>query len=118
MKKPSDWCSVAAAISVLGGRWKPLILHELSVGTLRFNELLRRIPDASHQVLTSHLRQLESDGIIERRVLHSTQPHVEYSLTQFGMHAMPALHLLDHWGREYLRRSTHPEPGPDSQSES
>ena len=44
MKKPCDWCSVSAAISALGGRWKPLILHELSVGTLRFNELLRVSP--------------------------------------------------------------------------
>ena len=105
MKKPADWCSVAASIAALGGRWKPLILYELSLSPVRFNELWRRIPDASHQVLANHLRQLEKDGVIIRTVRGTNPLHVEYSLSAFGEEALPALRLLDKWGKLFLERS-------------
>ncbi|MBC8101697.1 MAG: winged helix-turn-helix transcriptional regulator [Cytophagales bacterium] len=98
-------CSVEATIAVVGGRWKPLILHQLLTGTRRFGELRRAIPGATQQMLTQQLRELEADGIIHREVYAQVPPKVEYSLTQYGQTLEPILSAMHEWGQLFLLRS-------------
>src|SRR5437660_3177283 len=82
-------CSVEAAMDVIGGKWKGLVLYHLLSGTKRFNELNRLIPSASIRMLTLQLRELEEDGVINRKVYPQVPPKVEYSLTDFGKELEP-----------------------------
>ncbi|HEU5080346.1 MAG TPA: helix-turn-helix domain-containing protein [Opitutaceae bacterium] len=91
-------CPVARALHFIGGKWKPLILHELMGGPLRASELARRVPEVLPKVLTEQLRQLESDGLIAREVRPQFPPHVEYSFTEFGQSLRPSLRELCKWG--------------------
>jgi DNA-binding HxlR family transcriptional regulator len=77
-------CPVEAAIDVIGGKWKPLILWWLHQRTHRFAELRRKIPRITEKMLTQHLRELEADGIVHRQVYAAVPPKVEYSLTEYG----------------------------------
>jgi DNA-binding HxlR family transcriptional regulator len=79
-----DQCPVSNALRVIAGKWKPLILRELKDGSRRFSQLQRRIPEASQKVLTSQLRQLERDGLVERRVFQESILRTEYTLTAYG----------------------------------
>ena len=98
-KKPElQQCPVKAAISALGGKWKPLIVYYLRFGTKRFSELRRLIPEATQQMLTQQLRQLERDGIVERTVYPVVPPKVEYALTPIGRRLEPILDMLERWG--------------------
>jgi DNA-binding HxlR family transcriptional regulator len=94
----SEPCPVKTAIDVLGGRWKPLIVYYLRSGTKRFGELRRLIPDATQQMLTQQLRQLETDGVVNRVVYPVVPPKVEYTLTDLGQALEPVLDLLEQWG--------------------
>lgn len=94
-----DECPVTRALHFIGGKWKPLILHELMGGPLRASELARRVPEASAKVLTEQLRELENDGIISREVRPQFPPHVEYSFTAFGQSLRPSLQALCKWGQ-------------------
>ncbi len=100
-------CPVDATLSVIGGKYKAIILHHLKEKTLRFGELQRFIPQASHKVLIQQLRELESDGIIHREIYPAVPPKTEYSLTDFGKTLIPILTAICNWGicymREYLR---------------
>ena len=91
-------CPVDAALSVFGGKYKAIILHHLLDGALRFGELRRLIPQASHKVLIQHLRELDRDGIIHREVYPVTPPKTEYSLTDFGRTLTPILAAICTWG--------------------
>ena len=103
VEKSDIHCPVEATLSVIGGRWKVLILWHLTAETVRFGELKRRLPDdLTQQMLTQQLRQLESDGVIQRVVYAQVPPKVEYSLTEFGRSLRPILHVMADWGREYL----------------
>jgi DNA-binding HxlR family transcriptional regulator len=95
-------CPVRTAIAVLGGKWKPLIVYYLRPGTKRFSELRRAIPEATQQVLTQHLRELEDDGIVARTVYPVTPPRVEYELTALGRQLGPILDLLERWGADLI----------------
>lgn len=95
-------CPVDAALSVFGGKYKAIILHHLLDGALRFGELRRLIPQASHKVLIQHLRELERDGIIHREVYPVVPPKTEYSLTDFGRTLTPILDAICTWGRTYM----------------
>lgn len=101
----TDWaahCSAEIAVAVVGGAWKPVILHELELReVLRFGELSRAIGDPSPRVLTRQLRELEQDGIIDRRVYAEVPPRVEYRLTALGHSAGQALDAMAAWGRQY-----------------
>ena len=81
--KPEE-CSVRAALSVIGGKWKVLIMRELFKGARRHAQLGRALTGISQKVLTAQLRELELDGVLERRDFETKRPHVEYSLTPFG----------------------------------
>jgi DNA-binding HxlR family transcriptional regulator len=93
-------CGIDAAMDVIGGRWKILIVWELGERPRRFGELRRLLPGVTEKVLASHLRELEQDGIVRRRVYDETPPHVEYSLTPTGVSLDRALRPLGAWGQE------------------
>ena len=96
-------CPVSATLRVIGGKWKPLILNELKRGKLRYGQLRRRIPEASHKVLTEQLRQLEQVGIVERNLYHETILRSEYQLTSYGESLRPILQALCDWGVRHRR---------------
>ena len=95
-------CTVEATLSVIGGRWKPVILFRLMAGTQRFGELKKTISGITQRMLTNQLRELERDGIIKRQVYAEVPPKVEYSLTILGRSLEPILHAMKNWGAEYL----------------
>lgn len=91
-------CAVEAAISLIDGKWKCVILYHLQDGTIRFNELRRRLPSITQRMLTNQLRELEADGLIGRRVYAEVPPKVEYSLSERGRSLAPILDALKSWG--------------------
>ena len=98
-------CGIDAALDVVSGKWKGLVLWELDAhGTRRFAELRRGLPGVSEKMLTQHLRQMEEDGLVHREVYAQVPPRVEYSLTEVGASLNEALAPLGEWGRERLRR--------------
>ena len=89
---------VETALRMLEGRWKMVIIfHLFDRGTLRFSELERAIPGVSQKVLINQLRELETDGIVERKVYPQVPPKVEYRLSSWGEQMCPALDLLLEW---------------------
>lgn len=90
-------CPVDFTLKMIGGKWKPLILHLLSDGTLRFGQLLRAIPQITQRVLTLQLRELERDGLVERSVFAEIPPRVEYSLRAPARDLLPILAALGEW---------------------
>ncbi len=99
----SPGCSVEAAIGLLDGKWKSLILwHLLTEKILRFNELKRQIPNVTQRMLTNQLRELEQDGLIIRTVYPQVPPKVEYQLSELGLTLQPILIALKQWGDEHI----------------
>ncbi|MCX8999699.1 helix-turn-helix transcriptional regulator [Rhizobiaceae bacterium BDR2-2] len=94
----SPGCSVEAAIGLIDGKWKSVILFHLLSGTLRFNEIRRHIANVTPRMLTNQLRELEADGLIERKVYAQVPPKVEYSLSPLGRSMEPILLALKTWG--------------------
>jgi DNA-binding HxlR family transcriptional regulator len=95
-------CPVEACFEVIGGKWKGVILFHLLGGTMRFNELMRNMPKVTQRMLTRQLRELEIDGIIQRRIFPEVPPKVEYSLTEFGRTLEPILRTLQKWGADHV----------------
>ncbi|HHT9168440.1 TPA: winged helix-turn-helix transcriptional regulator [Legionella pneumophila] len=94
-------CPLEAALDVIGGKWKGIIIYHLFNGKLRFNMLHRVIPAITHRMLTRQLRQLERDGVVMRWVQTEGQVQVEYSLSDFGMALKPILLSLRTWGYQF-----------------
>ena len=92
-------CPINYALSKIGGKWKPVILHRIKVGINRFGALQRAIPVVSKQMLTAQLRELEQDGFIDRKIFAEIPPRVEYSITQKGETIFPILDALAIWGK-------------------
>jgi DNA-binding HxlR family transcriptional regulator len=105
-------CLVETTLSVIGGRWKVLILQQLLEGVKRFNELRRALAGITHKTLTQQLREMEADGIIHRKVYAQIPPKVEYSLTPLGKTLRPVLTAMHNWaerhGRGLERRKKEP----------
>ncbi|MBX2854180.1 MAG: helix-turn-helix transcriptional regulator [Rhodobacteraceae bacterium] len=99
----SDGCPVEAALEQIAGKWKGLIIHHLMDGTLRFNELSRRVVNVTQRSLTKQLRELEADGIVNRKVFAVVPPRVEYSLTEKGQRLRAAIDALRDWGLQHPR---------------
>jgi DNA-binding HxlR family transcriptional regulator len=97
-------CPVHLTAEVIGGKWKPLILFYLEDRTRRFSELQRLIPDSTKKMLTKHLRELEQDDVIRRKVFAQVPPRVQYSLTRHGQSLRPVLRLMSAWGRRHRSR--------------
>ncbi|MCU6796179.1 MULTISPECIES: winged helix-turn-helix transcriptional regulator [Paenibacillus] len=96
-------CEKELTLSVIGGKWKMLILWYLGKeGTKRFGELKSLIPDITQRMLVSQLRELEEDLIVHREVYPVVPPKVEYSLTELGQSLMPILVSMYDWGKNYM----------------
>ncbi|WP_406383578.1 winged helix-turn-helix transcriptional regulator [Streptomyces sp. NBC_01618] len=103
VRRPGAYvCGIDAAMDVIGGKWKVLILWSLNEQVCRFGELRRMVPGITEKVLTSHLRELEEDGIVHRKVHAEVPPRVEYALTPLGVGLNEALGPLGAWGRENI----------------
>ena len=93
--------------SIIGGKWKILILWYIAFYNVqRFGELMRRIDGITQSTLTKQLRELEKDGFIHREVYHEIPPKVEYSLTDFGKNFIPILYAMKTWSEKYLCSDT------------
>lgn len=116
MSTPRDYrCTVSVTLEVIGGKWKSLILWQLSFKTLRFSQLQRRLQKVTQKMLTQQLRELERDGLILREVYAEVPPRVEYSLTERGRTVVPILELMCQWGRDYLAMDNRNAP-PENQA--
>lgn len=95
-------CPVEASLSLIGGKYKPLILWHLIDQPLHYMELQRLIPNATPKMLSIHLHDLEDCGMIHREVIPEKPPKTIYSLTPFGKSVIPILDALCQWGKNYL----------------
>ena len=94
-------CDVATTVSMIGSKWKLLIIRNLILRPWRFNELQRALVGISQKVLTDSLRQMEADGIITRTVYPEVPPRVEYALSSLGESLNPIIAAMKQWGRRY-----------------
>ncbi|KAA8731484.1 helix-turn-helix transcriptional regulator [Acinetobacter qingfengensis] len=98
-------CSMEAALHILGGKWKGVIVfHLLKDGTLRFSELQRHLVGINQRLLTKQLRELEEDGLVIRHVYPVVPPKVEYSLSEEGKELQHLIIELSLWGRKWLEK--------------
>ncbi|MBZ2199499.1 helix-turn-helix transcriptional regulator [Ruania sp. N2-46] len=105
-------CGIDAAMDVITGKWKSLILWELDHGTRRFSALRRGLPGVSEKMLVQHLREMEVDGLVHREVFREVPPRVEYSLTEAGAALNAALAPLGAWGTDRIKRIGAPMVAP------
>lgn len=100
-RKELPACPVETTLTLIGDKWKVLILRDLMPGTKRFGELKKSIGSVSQKVLTAQLRTMEESGLISRKVYAEVPPKVEYSLTALGQSLKPILDSMQNWGEEY-----------------
>ena len=99
MKTISIACSsVAETLSVIGGKWKPLIIFMIKNDSLRTNQIYKGIEGITEKMLIQQLKELEADNIVTRTVFPVVPPHVEYSLTDYGKTLLPIMKLMQEWG--------------------
>lgn len=94
-------CPVETTLTIIGNKWKVLILRDLMSGKKRFGELKKSIGSVSQKVLTAQLRDMEADGLLTRTVYPEVPPRVEYALTALGKSLQPVLQSLQEWGESY-----------------
>lgn len=105
MKKILPDCPVEATLQLIGDKWKVLIIRDLLTGTKRFNELKRSVTGITQKVLTTHLRAMETAGLVTRTVYAQVPPKVEYNLTETGFSLKPILDSMVAWGTEYKEKN-------------
>lgn len=98
-------CPVETTLTLIGDKWKVLILRDLLMGTKRFGELKRSIGTVSQKVLTAQLRDMEASGLLTRMVYAEVPPRVEYTLTETGYSLKPILDAMWAWGEDYKRKN-------------
>lgn len=96
-------CPVATNVSLIGSKWKLLIMRNLLVRPWRFNELKNSLDGISQKVLTDSLRSIEEDGIITRTVYPEVPPRVEYALSELGESMRPIIKSMEKWGTDYKK---------------
>lgn len=106
MRKELPACPVEITLSLIGDKWKVLLLRDLIRGTKRFGELKKSLESISQKVLTQQLRAMEEDGLVKRKVYAEVPPRVEYSLTEDGFSLRPILESMFQWGDEYKKKHT------------
>lgn len=114
MTRKYNWktgCDVEATLSVIGGRWKPILVCHLLDGRKRFGQLRRLTPNATERMITLQLRELEADGVIARHVYAEVPPRVEYEVTEFGRSLEAMLVLMQEWGAAFKVRRLAEESG-------
>ncbi|MEB3282053.1 MAG: helix-turn-helix domain-containing protein [Lyngbya sp.] len=103
-----EHCPAETTLAMISGRWKLLIWRELFSGVKRFNELHRSLTGITQKMLTQHLREMEADGLVHRKVYAEIPPKVEYSLTEKGKSLHPLIEQMHAWGIEFTVTS-HPK---------
>ena len=103
-KKELPACPVETTLTLIGDKWKVLILRDLIPGTKRFGELKKSVGNVSQKVLTTQLRAMEQSGLLHREVYAEVPPRVEYSLTELGKSLKPVLDSMWAWGEAYKSR--------------
>lgn len=98
-------CPVETTLTLIGNKWKVLIMRDLLTGTKRFGELKKSLGSVSQKVLTAQLRAMEEDGLIHREVYAEVPPRVEYSLTELGWSLKPILDAMVNWGNNYKNQA-------------
>ncbi|MCJ8343702.1 MAG: helix-turn-helix transcriptional regulator [Cetobacterium sp.] len=99
-------CPVEVTLSLIGDKWKVLILHNLMDETKRFGELKKSVGNVSQKVLTAQLKSMENDGLLIRKAFAEVPPRVEYTLTELGYSLKPILDAMAEWGIEYKKKSS------------
>ncbi len=99
-------CPVETTLTLIGDKWKVLILRDLLSGTKRFGELKKSIGNVSQKVLTAQLRAMENSGLLTRTVYAEVPPRVEYTLTELGQSLQPILDAMWNWGEKYKAQNT------------
>lgn len=97
-------CPVETTLTLIGDKWKVLILRDLLPGTKRFGELKKSIGSVSQKVLTAQLRDMEENGLVSRKVYAEVPPRVEYTLTELGISLKPVLDSMWAWGEDYKKQ--------------
>ena len=100
---PSNGCGLSHCLQLVGGKWKPVILFCICNGVDRFGAMLRAMPGITKQMLTQQLRELERDGLLDRKVFPVVPPRVDYSLTDRGRSLMQVLIAMRDWGEQDLK---------------
>lgn len=98
-------CPVTHCMNMIGGKWKPVILHLIRKGANRFSILQKAIPAVSRQTLTNQLRELEEDGLLVRTIYAEIPPRVEYTMTQEGLSLLPIIEAMTEWGLERMEKN-------------
>lgn len=98
-------CPVETTLTLISSKWKVLIVRDLLAGTKRFGELQRSVGNVSQKVLTAQLREMEEDGLVDRKVYPEVPPRVEYSLTELGRSLELVLSALWNWGETYKSKN-------------
>lgn len=106
----TNGCKVTAALHLISGRWKCIILYHLTSGTRRFGEIAARIPEISRKVLTEQLKELEKDGLVTRKQYNEVPLRVEYSLTTLGQSLTPVFNEIAKWSSEHITFSGDKKP--------
>jgi len=96
------FCSLDLTLSLIGGKWKTMMIYMLKDGALRSSELQRKMPGVSNKMFTQTARDLEKDGIVKREVFPVVPPRVEYDLTELGQSILPIIFQLCDWGTKLL----------------
>ncbi len=95
-------CPVTFCVSRIGGKWKPIIIYLIRKGANRFGVLEKGVRGITKQMLTKQLREMEADGILERKIFPEIPPRVEYSFTAFGQSLFPVIDAMSAWGRDHM----------------
>ena len=104
MTKKTYSCGLDASLAIIGGKWKSLILWNLAGSPRRYSELHRLVVGISEKMLIQKLKEMELDGIVDRKDFREVPPRVEYSLTTFGLDLAQAMHPLCAWGSKHMER--------------
>jgi DNA-binding HxlR family transcriptional regulator len=105
MKIIPEYCKVHNALSILVGKWKPIILlYLMSRGTMRYGEIKKALVGITPKMLTNQLRELEEEGLINRKLYPEVPPKVEYSITEYGMTLKPILEAMHEWGTNHTMK--------------
>lgn len=112
MRQHQFTCPVEATLSLIGGKYKPLLLWHLKDGPQRYMALQRLLPGATPKMLTQQLRALEECGMVRRKVIPERPPKTVYTLTPFGESVVPVLDAMCRWGQDFLdQQNTQPPCG-------
>ncbi|PYI53991.1 winged helix-turn-helix transcriptional regulator [Paenibacillus flagellatus] len=109
LPKKTFLCEKELTLSVIGGKWKPMILWHLGQGTKRFCQLKKLMSPVTQKILTTQLRELEDDLLVHREVYPVYPAKVEYSLTEHGESIIPILRMMMEWGKTYKEAVVHYE---------